>query len=74
MKQELIIKSLPQAFDLVKQMGLSEEWESDYRVGGRRALQEILQGQMRDRIDRHLEEVRAFGESDRRNGVFLAIF
>jgi len=70
MKQELIINSLPQAFDLVKQMGLSEDWESDYRVGGRRALQEILQGQMRDRIDRHLEEIRAVGQSDRRNGGF----
>ena len=38
MKQELIIRSLPQAFDLVKQMGLSEDWEVDYRVSGRRAL------------------------------------
>jgi len=31
MKQELIIKSLPQAFDLVKQMGLSEDWEGSAR-------------------------------------------
>ena len=70
MKQELIISSLPQAFDLVKQMGLSDDWESDYRVGGRRAVQEILEGQMRDRIERHLEEIRALGWSDRRNGGF----
>ena len=70
MKQELIIRSLPQAFDLVKHMGLSEDWDSDYRVSGRRALEEIFEGQMRDRIDRHLEEIRACGWSDRRNGGF----
>ena len=48
MKQEHIIRSLPQAFDLVKQMGLSEDWDLDYRVSGRRALGEILEGQMRE--------------------------
>jgi transposase-like protein len=70
MKQELIISSLPQAFDVVKQMGLSDDRESDYRVGGTRALKEILEGQMRDRINRHLEEITRLGESHRRNGSF----
>jgi putative transposase len=70
MKRELIIRSLPQAFDFVKQMGLSEDWESDYRVSGRRALGEILEGQMRDRIDRHLEEMGRREVLDRRNGSF----
>jgi len=65
-----MIKSLPQAFDFVKQMGLSEDWDSDYRVSGRRALAEILEGQMRDRIDRHLEEMGRREVSDRRNGSF----
>ena len=70
MKQELIIRSLPQAFEFVKQMGLSDDWDSDYRVSGRRVLGEILEGQMRDRIDRHLEEMGRREVSDRRNGSF----
>jgi putative transposase len=71
MKKKLLITSLPQAFEMVKQMNLSGgEWEADYRVAGRRALQWILEGQMRDRIDHHLEEMARRGEADRRNGSF----
>lgn len=70
MEQKLMITSLPQAFKMVKEMNLSAEWDSDYREAGRRALQEILQGQMRGRIDRHLEEMARRGEADRRNGTF----
>jgi tetratricopeptide (TPR) repeat protein len=68
MAKKLVITSLPQAFESIKQMNLSgSEWESDYRVAGRRALQRILEGQMRDRIDRHLQEMARRGEADRRN-------
>jgi hypothetical protein len=70
MEQKLMITSLPQAFKMVKEMNLSTEWDSDYREAGRRALQEILEGQMRGRIDRHLEEMARRGEADRRNGSF----
>ncbi len=71
MEKTLVITSLPQAFEMVKQMNLSGgEWESDYRVAGWQALQGILEEQMRDRIDRHLEEVAHRGEADRRNGSF----
>ena len=50
MKQELIIRSLPQAFDLVKQIGLSEDWDAGYRVSGRRALGEILESRKSQEI------------------------
>lgn len=70
MKQGLVIRSLPQAFQMVKEMGLSERWDTDYREAGRGALRGILESQMRDRIDRHLEEMGRSGESDRRNGSF----
>jgi putative transposase len=70
MEQKLMITSLPQAFKMVKEMNLSTELDSDYREAGRRALQGILEGQMRHRIDRHLEEIARRGEADRRNGVF----
>jgi len=71
MEKKLVITSLPQAFEMVKQMNFSgDEWESDYRVAGRQALRGILEGQMRGRIDRHLEEMARRGEADRRNGSF----
>ena len=70
MEQKVMITSLPQAFRMVKEMNVSTEWDSDYREAGRRALQEILEGQMRGRIDRHLEEMARRGEADRRNGSF----
>jgi putative transposase len=70
MEQRLVIRSLPQAYEMVKQMGLSDEWESDHRVYGRKAIVEVFEQQMRDRIDRHLEEMGRRGEADRRNGSF----
>jgi hypothetical protein len=62
------IRSLPQAFEVIKDMNLSWGWESDYRRAGRDAVAEILQDRMKDRIDQYLQDV---GKSfpDRRNGA-----
>ncbi len=54
------IKSLPEAFAVIKEMeGQDCEWREDYRAAGRAALAEILEGQMALRVDRHLEEMAA---------------
>jgi len=71
MTQKRRMRGLPLVFDWVKQMGLLEDWESDYRVSGRRALGEIRDGRMRDRVDRHLEEMGRREVSDRRNEGLL---
>ena len=78
MKKGVIVKTLPQAFEVIKEMDLSTEgWESDYRVAGRDALRGIIEGQMRDRVSWYLEEMgRLAGGGplargvDRRNGSF----
>jgi putative transposase len=78
MKKEVIIKTLPQAFEVIKEMNLRVEgWESDYRVAGRDALRAIVEGQMRDRVSWYLEEMGRLAGSgllargvDRRNGSF----
>jgi putative transposase len=78
MKKEVIVKILPQAFEVIKEMNLSAEgWESDYRVAGRDALRAIVEGQMRDRVSWYLEEMGRLAGSgllargvDRRNGSF----
>ncbi len=69
MKQRLVIRSLPQAYELIK--GFDLDGEGDYRGSAREALREILHGRMEDRVSAHLEEMESLGESDRRNGYYI---
>lgn len=71
MPQAVTIRSLPRAFELVKGMqaqGL--EWGESYRPLGRQAIAAILQGQMAQAIDDHLDRMSALDEADRRNGFY----
>src|SRR5437899_9188499 len=71
MPQAVTIRSLPRAFELVKGMqaqGL--EWGEGYRALGRQAIAEILQGQMAQSVDAHLDRMAALAEADRRNGFY----
>ena len=55
MPQTATIKSLPEAFEVVKAMqtdGL--DWGEGYRPLGRRALAEIIEGRMAEDVDRWL--------------------
>jgi len=59
------------AFEVVKAMqadGL--EWGEGYRPLGRRALAEIIEGQMAAAVDRHLDQLAADDAADRRNGCY----
>lgn len=65
------IESLPMAFELVKAMqGEGLEWGEGYRPLGRRALAEIIEGQMAHAVDRWLEALPADAPADRRNGFY----
>ena len=71
MPQAVTIRSLPRAFELVKGMqaqGL--EWGESYRPLGRRAIAELVRGQMDRAIDEHLDRMAALDEADRRNGTY----
>jgi putative transposase len=71
MKRMSVIESLPQAFEVLEEMGVTgQQWEGKYRVAGREALKEILEGRMSSYIDRGLEEIRCRGGMDRSNGIF----
>ncbi len=71
MKRAFIVESLPQAFEIIKEMNSHPtEWEADYREAGRKALSEILEGRMKDWINNYLEEIGRRGGEDRRNGYF----
>jgi len=67
----LVIRSLPQAFEVIKGMDLTVGWDSDYRQSARGALKEIIEGRMGDRIADHLEEMARLEEADRRNGTYI---
>ncbi|HKT17871.1 MAG TPA: IS256 family transposase [Stellaceae bacterium] len=71
MSQAVTIRSLPRAFEVVKGMqaqGL--EWGEGYRPLGREALAAVVQSQMGQAIDEHLERMASLAEADRRNGSY----
>jgi putative transposase len=71
MPQAVTIRSLPNAFELVKDMqaqGL--EWGEGYRSLGRDAIAAIVQGQMAQAVDEHLDRMATLDEADRRNGFY----
>lgn len=72
MESRVVINSLPQAYQVIKEMNLSVEgWESDYRVAGRDAVRAILEQQMWDRVSWYLDEMARLARGvDRRNGSF----
>jgi putative transposase len=71
MPQAATIKSLPSAMRMMKAMQAQGiEWGEDYRRAGGDALKGILADRMAAEIDRHLEEMAARGEADRRNGSY----
>ena len=71
MPQAVTIASLPRAFELVKSMqGQGLDWGEGYRALGRDALVGILQGQMAQSIDAHLERMAELDQTDRRNGSY----
>jgi hypothetical protein len=71
MSQAVTIRSLPSAFEFVKAMqadGL--EWGDGYRGLGGEAIAAILQGQMAQAIDEHLDRMALLDEADRRNSSY----
>jgi len=71
MPQAATIKSLPRAFRMMEAMQVEGvEWGEDYRLAAAEALKTILSGRMDAAIDRHLAEMAAREQADRRNGSY----
>ena len=71
MRHKVVIPSLPQAYDVIKEMNLdTAHWDSDYRSAGCRSLETILEGRMQERVSYYLEEMARVGAPDRRNWYF----
>jgi transposase-like protein len=72
MLPQATITSVTEAYQIVKEMGVTMEgqWDGDYRAAARLALRDILQGRMKTAVDYHLAQMEARGEYDRRNGYY----
>ena len=71
MSRTVTIRSLPQAFAIIKKMENQEyEWGDDYRRAGRAAVAALLEGEMATALYRHLAEMTRRGASNRRNGSY----
>ena len=70
MPHAVTIRSLPAAFEMMKAMQVEGlEW-SDHRRAAGEALRDVLQGQMRQAVDRQLDGMARRGAADRRNGRY----
>jgi len=63
------ITKIQQAFKEIKHMQC-DTWEGDYRPAARDALKDLLEHRMGNAVDAHLEQKRAEGFPDRRNGFY----
>jgi len=69
MTQKLIVRSLPLAYQIIKEMNYPQEWDGEYRSAALSALVQILEECMHARIDHYLKES-GRSLSDRRNASF----
>ena len=63
------ITKIHQAFKEIKHMAM-DTWQEECRFAARRAMKEVLESRMHNAVDAHLDEIRAAGLRDRRNGGF----
>lgn len=63
------ITNLHQAFKEIKHMAI-DTWQEECRLAARRAMKEVIEYRMHNGIDAFLEQMRAAGLPDRRNGSF----
>ena len=69
MPRSVTIQSLPEAFEVIKEMRVQGyDWGEDSRPAGRDVLVELLEGRMREAVDRHLERTAERGASGTSTG------
>ena len=72
MERQIVIKNLPEALRVVKEMKLSsDEWTGEYRDAARDTISKVLKQQMEEQVAGHLAWVFHKGIPDRRNGSYM---
>jgi putative transposase len=72
-ERQIVIKNLPEALQVVKEMNLAsqDEWTGAYRDAARSTVVRVLKGQMEEQIAGHLSWAYQKGIPDRRNGSYI---
>ena len=73
MEKQAVIRSLPEALKVIKEMNLgpADEWTGEYREAARDTVARVLKDQMEERVAGHLSWAYRQGISDRRNGSYI---
>ncbi len=73
MEKQAIIRSLPEALRMIKDMSLAsrDEWGGEYQEAARKTVAKVLKDQMEERVAGHLSWAYQKGIPDRRNGAYL---
>ena len=73
MEKQIVIKNLPEALNVVKEMNLAsqDEWTGEYRDAARSTVARVLKDQMEEQIAGHLSWAYQKGIPDRRNGSYI---
>jgi transposase-like protein len=61
--------NIHQAFKEIKHMAI-DTWQEECRLAARCAMKEVIENRMHNAVDAHLDQMRATGLPDRRNGSF----
>ncbi|HVN25319.1 MAG TPA: IS256 family transposase [Syntrophorhabdales bacterium] len=73
MERQIVIKNLPEALQVVKEMNLAsqEEWTGEYRDAARNTIATVLKQQMDRQVAGHLSWAYQKGIPDRKNGSYV---
>jgi transposase-like protein len=73
MKRQVVIKNLPEALEVVKEMNLTseDEWGGDCREAARSAVGKVLKDRMEEKVAFHLASAYRDETPDRRNGSYV---
>lgn len=73
MEKQAVIKTLPEALKMIKELNLTsrDEWTGEYQEAARKTVAKVLKEQMEERVAGHLSWAYQKGIPDRRNGVYL---
>jgi putative transposase len=72
-ERQIVIKNLPKALEVVKQMNLAsqDEWTGEYHEAARHTIAKVLKEQMDEQVTGHLSWAYQKGIPDRKNGSYV---
>jgi len=72
MERQIVIKNLPEALKVVKEMNLTseDEWSGELRDAAKTSISRVLKDRMEERVAGHLSWAYQRGIPDRRNGSY----